>query len=592
MKSPVKLLKALLTDVRNAGYDAKQLERDFHTLERRFEYEGLSFLCLTLPSLGDALLSGLASGSFVCPTSFRKIRRGAALPALFQGLLTKIFDSDTGTILDRPDIDCVEFLHTICRTFKKLEVESSRADLLERAAISKYLDNEESIPEDICPRRLDIIKNVSQIVLSNFMFDETMLTGRHGPGAVREGLKPNEKWFWTWCGSYTHPLLSRLYHNESISLWERPPNLALTSPSAKVVAVPKNYTSVRLITIEPYANQFVQGGLRMELLSLIKSSPLAKCIALDRQDLSQKEALEGSLTGSKSTLDLSSASDLLSLNLVKEIFSTQPVLWGWIEKCRTPYAEFGKLRILHKKFAGMGNATTFPIQSIVFSILCIAALIDEEDRKPSYKNVCSAASRIRVYGDDIIVPTSSVASVIEWLQGVGLKVNTSKSFFNGSFREACGCDAFMGVDITPTYVRKWPRSDSTLAANELASLIATSNIYYSKGYWETARFIRNMLEEIFGSIPHVSQRSESLGWYSYCDRRTIQKWNPRLHRFEFRGVVIRTKKSHDILDGYPALLKFFHKEENVDYFINDRHLSLEKTARRYSVSISRRWCSY
>jgi hypothetical protein len=88
----------------------------------------------------------------------------------------------------------------------------------------------------------------------------------------------------------------------------------------------------------------------------------------------------------------------------------------------------------------MGNGFTFELESLLFYALCSAV-----------------TNNVSVYGDDIIVPTSSVEEVINLLNDCGFELNLSKSYFTGYFRESCGADSVCGVDVTPVYLRSIPR---------------------------------------------------------------------------------------------------------------------------------------
>jgi hypothetical protein len=92
MKRPTMLVKAILADAR-LDLDLS-VERDAHTIARRCEHEGVSFLTLTLPTLSDALERGIESGTFTCPTSFS---RHGSLPRLLSGFFKRVFTIDGST---------------------------------------------------------------------------------------------------------------------------------------------------------------------------------------------------------------------------------------------------------------------------------------------------------------------------------------------------------------------------------------------------------------------------------------------------------------------------------------------------------------
>jgi hypothetical protein len=470
-----------------------------------------------------------------------------------------------------------------------------------RKAQIEYIENEEHIVkarESRDKRKLFILKSLAQLCLSDLhRFSPTSLTGKHGPGAVCEGMSPNDKWRYlpsallsdSRFGDTIYPELLGAYGPIEETLAEARGFLS------KVVAVPKQKTAVRLITVEPHLNQFVQGGLNAYLRNVICKSPLSGCIALDRQDVNQKLALDGSLTRHTSTIDLKSASDLLDNELVQEIFAPFHEFNKLMSGARTPSVKFGAIQIAHQKYAGMGNATTFPVQSITFALICIGAILDVVGRRPTVKNVSRIASNsVQVYGDDIIVDTRYYSSVVEWLVAFGLKPNVTKSFSKGYFRESCGVDAYAGIDITPVYVRHWPSKRNAKSQVAICNMVSVSNLLWEKGYCHSATFMREFVEELIGKLPLVTRDSSALGWTTRMNAYTIGRWNKSLHRFEFRGTVIKPKRVLDRLSGLPALLKFFHKpQQKFDLFslseVGEDHL--EYSDKRYNNRLSRQWCA-
>lgn len=129
----------------------------------------------------------------------------------------------------------------------------------------------------------------------------------------------------------------------------------------------------------------------------------------------------------------------------------------------------------------MGNATTFPVQSLVFWAICVASMQRLGFHQPG------AAF---VFGDDIIIPAECVENVINDLESFGLLVNKEKSFWRGGFRESCGVDAFNGVNVTPV---RWK---TTIDAEHLTGLQSLSDIGMRlriAGYEEAAVSVYSIL---------------------------------------------------------------------------------------------------
>jgi hypothetical protein len=424
---------------------------------------------------------------------------------------------------------------------------------------------------------------------------------KHGPGAVYEGLSSNQKW-----SELTEAVKNNDFDLEAYGygdfgvsltdLSDRPiisPSIApitfedgASSCTARLITVPKNSSSRRTITVEPLLNQFRQQGLNTILRQSIDDCMvLSKSLALTDQSKNQQLALEGSRYDNWATIDLKSASDLLSVKLVETVFRNHSQFFDYMMECRSTKVECslqatGSLG----KFAGMGNALTFPVQSICFAVVCIAAILDMWGNKPTFWNALRAARHIRVYGDDIIISTEYAHQCVNWLHDVGLIVNVKKSFLKGNFKESCGVEAFRGVDITPLYIKQRP--DQTSADPELIkNYVSLSNLSWLDGLYAFSNSLREIVESTLGkSLPLVSQRSGVLGWHSRQDAMTPHKWCYHTQQFLTRAIALTPLKRRDRLDGYAALLKFFH----VPLIGRDRN-HLVSTSIRYKLRILPRW---
>jgi hypothetical protein len=212
----------------------------------------------------------------------------------------------------------------------------------------------------------------------------------------------------------------------------------------KLVSVPKNYKSDRMIAIEPDWNLFLQKGiggvlrrrLRKVGIELTDQSNNAFCAGL------------GSLYGDLATIDLSMASDCVAVELVRFLL---PAEWyDALEQCRSPLGAFASgdrretIWFNYQKFSSMGNGYTFELETLIFWALSSAVidLMKLRDR------------RCLVYGDDIIVPTTAYRNVVDVLTLAGFVPNPDKSFGEGPFRESCGSSYLEGIDVTPIYVRE------------------------------------------------------------------------------------------------------------------------------------------
>jgi hypothetical protein len=211
--------------------------------------------------------------------------------------------------------------------------------------------------------------------------------------------------------------------------------------------------------------------------------------------------------------------------------------------------------ILLRKCFTQGNALTFPVQSISYAMAAIAAVIIADEAAVTAKTVEDASKRVRVFGDDIIVPNSSLVTLVKILTALQLRVNSSKTFSNGKFRESCGVDAYDGVNVTPVYVKTVstkPRHEQAVSAIESAINL------FKAGMWNVAEWLRNTVRHYQLPILHV--RENGLGWSSFSgrDESHLQKrWNAGLQRYEIRTFALTDNSEKHDQPGAYKLFDFF-----------------------------------
>jgi len=210
----------------------------------------------------------------------------------------------------------------------------------------------------------------------------------------------------------------------------------------KLSFVPKNAKTLRSVVTEPPLNGFVQLAIGDYLKRRFKAFGLD----LSSQERNQALARVGSITGALATLDLSSASDLISKEVVYHLL---PLDWAaFLAQFRTGKVVYNGLEITLQKFSSMGNGYTFPLESLIFfGVASAATQVVNEQGDFSWKD------QVGVYGDDIIVPTEAVDLTIRVLETLGFEINKTKSFWAGPFRESCGKDYFRGFDVRPVYIK-------------------------------------------------------------------------------------------------------------------------------------------
>jgi len=251
-------------------------------------------------------------------------------------------------------------------------------------------------------------------------------------------------------------------------------------------------------------------------------------------------------------------------------------------------AEHGVIRL--NKFASMGSALCFPFEAIVFATVVFMGIEKELGRQLTRRDIKSFKGQVRVYGDDIIVPTHFAVSVVSELEAFGFKVNSNKSFWAGRFRESCGKEYFDGHDVTITRVRRMLPT-SRKDAPEIVSTVALRNLLFKAGFDTTVDWLDSIIGKLI-PFPIVEETSPLLGRLSWSPLE-VTSWDFKLQRPLVRGAVLDTTIPDSHLEGYGALLKFFltrQTENNVLDYLNDdlpviAKDHLERSGRPVSVRI-------
>ena len=604
MKSHMLLLQMVLQDLGNRC--CTSTSRDFETITTRVEHEGISFLTISLPEFGKTFERALDQGR-VAHTDFVGYSKSGYLPRLLSGFTSLVFNPQCGTLLDAPNVDAIQAVRQITLMFGKVNLPCSDARV--EAAISKYIECEKEVRAYESTQEHHEYEAFGQTaymlfggVFSNV--DRKIYNGevlpKHGPGSTAERILGNKKFNqfeWT-------ERLERLFHaNEYIfPNWRyylgrdsTPLPVTYLEPGAerpvRVVTVPKTLKTPRIIAIEPTCMQYMQQGILEVLMECFgRDDLLTQLIGFDNQVPNQLLAMKGSHDGSLATLDLSEASDRVSNQLVRKMVA--PWLWlaEGLDATRSRKADVpghGVIRLA--KYASMGSALCFPIEAFVFTTMVFMGIQKDLEYPLTRKRIQNEfVGRVRIFGDDIIVPKEHVRSVVATLQDFGLVVNVNKSFWTGKFRESCGKEYFNGEDVTLVRVREMLPTQRK-HVREIISTVSLRNNLYEAGLWKAAGFLDDLLRR-FIPMPQIKPTSPALGRHSFLGYDDTQRECPNLQRPLVRAYVVDGKPPSDKLDGYPALLKYFLKRGD-EPFADRRHL--ERAGRPETVNIKLRWvCPY
>jgi len=227
----------------------------------------------------------------------------------------------------------------------------------------------------------------------------------------------------------------------------------------------KNADIKRVIASEALYNMLLQKGQEA-----VYCQGLREVFGIDfkyQPDKNRNLARIGSRDGSFCTIDLKSASDRNSVNMVRKMFVYASEALRWLEQTRSPYTVIpGRDTVPMHMMSSMGNATTFPLQTLIFASVVVASykVLGIKPEHPKGQTI----GNYGVFGDDIVCVPAAYQLICDTLQSLGHIVNHDKSFNKGPFRESCGTDWYSGRDVRGVYIKALnDRCDIYSAINRL-----------------------------------------------------------------------------------------------------------------------------
>jgi len=492
----LELRRAILADGLRHG--VLFAESDLECLALRLGTEGRSFAFETLPLLGKALERGLVGGHLLVPTNF-SCRKLTLLPELCHAVFRLIF-SEAGILLSDPCLTSIKYLRHFLSFDSKLV--STPTVEQERDAIEGFQLRQSDLRKVRLPVEDPVLEGAVRLltkVLRNHILHR--IQPNHGPGAVAERVAQDEKWsFKSWpkrAEKYYPYLTYGVYPMLPYIPTERVVSDALKSVS-RIVLVPKDFRGPRLISAESTATQYLQQGQMSALMRYIDRHPLLKkSIRLRDQTLNQTRSLQA-LDSGLVTLDLSDASDTVSCALVWKLFSGVPDLRRRLFATRSQSASFRKrngelIEIPLVAFAPMGSAVCFPVETLVFWALAMSAC----HRDPVYRHESwdTIASQVAVFGDDIIIPDTTLHFLQATLRRIGCKPNVDKTCWQTPMRESCGSEWFKNQDITIIRNRRFTYEDPK-TFSQYHVLLDLSRQLWHKGLCSAASVCSEWAERI------------------------------------------------------------------------------------------------
>lgn len=269
-----------------------------------------------------------------------------------------------------------------------------------------------------------------------------------GPGADLDTSRSNTTAYHKFssfgsCTPWIIPLYDDIFSNEESDFRGEYVHGASLCTSSRLSFVPKNAKTDRAICVEPRWNIFLQLGIG----SALQQRLLRAGIDITTQHRNQRSASRAYADG-LATIDLSSASDSISTNLVVDLLEGCDDWLDLLLKSRCPSTTYQGRVIRLEKISSMGNGYTFPLETLIFyayAFACTKYVLGRE-----------AVNRedVLAYGDDLIVPQAVAPLLIEVLDHVGFSTNKAKTYVSGNFFESCGSDFYRGADVRPFFIKK------------------------------------------------------------------------------------------------------------------------------------------
>jgi len=382
-------------------------------------------------------------------------------------------------------------------------------------------------PEKVDPydRILTRARSLMHQILGDFSLEELFLQCKHGPNTSQgvafcdSGLSAKFQLPVTATESVISMADAYLRWDVSLSemLQRSNPDLVLRHgwtphtrlvSSSKLTTVPKNDETDRTIAIEPTLNMFFQQGFGVVIRNRLLE------FGLDLKSLQpehQRQAYLGSILRDRATIDWSSASDCVSITVLK--FLLPPIWFMVMDACRCKTVDVDGVEHPLHIFSTMGNATTFVLETLVFFVLASACVDERLTPNRSRFVEYEAYKSVTVFGDDCILPCVDAPLFISICTRLGFIVNERKSFIyqHEKFRESCGGDYYAGVDVRPVFIsgprslkpsvlRAWLYTQWNVLIKRLITSLGERNYVYSHTLKYLASVISKYNREIL-AIP-------------------------------------------------------------------------------------------
>lgn len=640
------VLDALLVDC--ASYYpglTREFHRDSLRLHSALDCHGLRFFLDTMPAFRKHFDRCLAEERLTQSHLFHfgSGKKGGTIPRLFRGLILRVFES-SGSLRTDPDANAIRLIRQLLGAVRKLEMQCSPLDtgntvkeffqidmevchgdliwssstdfeargasslsFTDRGVASLPLKSGQQLtlfPTPSSPHLIEVLHTVQRVadLLSAHLgvFNPLEWKPKHGPGAVADQRFGSYKYdFKAWPDRlervfpYADFAVANYAQVDLVPRVEAEGGGFYKEFPAQLCAVPKTIKVPRLIATEPTYLQWCQQSVKDYFYTRVGETLAGLFIDFRRQELNGSLAKSASQGSTHATIDLSSASDRISCWHVERLFRRLPSLLDALQATRSVWIEQDLCRYsprytILRKYSTMGNATTFPVQSLFFCSIALGCLLYSRKLPVTERSLRLLGKRqVRVFGDDIIVPADCSGLVVEVLSTLGLKVNANKTFLTGRFRESCGVDAYAGHDVTSVNILKHPQRSSP------GSIVSSVDVHHNLldgGYAATAHYLQKTVSRLVqDKIRFVRHGSGLFGWSDLCGTyptRTRTRWNGTLQRLEVQCYRQRSVETRHPAEEHYGLLQFFTEAANE---VTSAVSTLGYLGRRPQVKVNLGW---
>lgn len=461
-------------------------------------------------------------------------------------------------------------------------------------------------------------------------FSPSNLVFKHGPGTVAEGsftqskqkhalmiAHPDIQWIIDQVPARAHTPRNRTLIGPLPHGTERASELDLPSPYRELLVpdelewdtalrravfslnvdellfVTKDVDSKRVINRGPTVFQWAQQAVHNALVKAIDGCLLGQWIKLADQGHNQRGARLAARTLRYSTIDLSKASDSIHTDVVTGVFSGLPLdllIKSRVNLVKLPDGETWSIA----KFAPMGSAVCFDVQSIIFLLIVwladhlsasgvtVQQYLSEGKRRVLNRTALRLLDpAVGVYGDDILCAREQTEHVMSLLRHLGLEVNAGKSFYGDlAVAESCGEFALINEEtqevesFTPILFKVKGMLDQENSQRSILSKIDLCNRLYDHGYLR----VRNL---ILRTIPpkyfvYVDPETSPYWRYPWAVKGNEPNYAKRRKRVLLPGEKRENLQRTEMLICRPILTKGEDPDErhrkSVEGFDNPRNL--------------------